>query len=92
MIDFIVDLFAEIVADFFITFGADHVIDKFAKRKEPNPQLTKKNNVTLIGQSDGPTSIFLAGKAHGGKRSLKQKWQKYIYDRKKKRQKGENEK
>lgn len=42
MIDFIVDLFAEIVADFFITFGADHVIDKFAKRKTSNPQLTKK--------------------------------------------------
>ena len=69
MIDFIVDLFAEIVADFFITFGADHVIDKFAKRKEPNPQLTKKDNVTLIRQSDGSTSILGAGKAHGGKRS-----------------------
>ena len=33
MIDFIVDLFAEI-ADFFITFWADNVIDKFAKRKK----------------------------------------------------------
>lgn len=69
MIDFIVDLFAEIVADFFITFGADHVIDKFAKRKTSNPQLTKKDNVTLIGQSDGPTSILGTGKAHSGKKS-----------------------
>ena len=33
MIDFIVDLFAEI-ADFLITFWADNVIDKFAKRKK----------------------------------------------------------
>ena len=31
MIDFIVDLFAEI-ADFLITFWADNVIDKFTKR------------------------------------------------------------
>lgn len=33
MVDFIVNLFAE-VADFFITFGVDNVIDKFAKRKK----------------------------------------------------------
>lgn len=33
MIDSIVNLFAEI-ADFFISFGADHVIDKFAKRNK----------------------------------------------------------
>ena len=32
MIDFIVNLFAEI-ADFFITFWVDNVIDKFAKKK-----------------------------------------------------------
>lgn len=31
MVDFIVNLFAEI-ADFFITFWVDNVIDKFAKR------------------------------------------------------------
>ena len=33
MIDFIVNLFAEI-ADFFITFLADNVIDRFAKRNK----------------------------------------------------------
>ena len=33
MFDFIINLFAEI-ADFFITFWADNVIDKFAKRKK----------------------------------------------------------
>ena len=33
MVDFIVELFAEI-ADFFITFWGDNVIDKFAKRKK----------------------------------------------------------
>ncbi len=33
MMDFIVDLFAEI-ADFFISFWADHVIDRFTKRKK----------------------------------------------------------
>lgn len=32
MVDFIVNLFAEIV-DFFITFWLDNVVDKFAKRK-----------------------------------------------------------
>ncbi len=32
MVDFMVDLFVEI-ADFFITFLGDHVIDKFAKKK-----------------------------------------------------------
>lgn len=32
MADFMVDLIAEI-ADFFITFWEDHVIDKFAKKK-----------------------------------------------------------
>lgn len=31
MADFIVNLFAEI-ADFFISFWVDHVIDKFVKR------------------------------------------------------------
>ena len=31
MMDFIVDLFAEI-ADFFISFWADYVIDRFTKR------------------------------------------------------------
>ena len=33
MVDFIVELFAEI-ADFFITFWGDNVIDKFTKRKK----------------------------------------------------------
>ena len=33
MVDFIVELFAEI-ADFFITFWGDNVIDKFAKRNK----------------------------------------------------------
>ena len=33
MMDFIVDLFAEI-ADFFISFWADHVIDRITKRKK----------------------------------------------------------
>lgn len=33
MADFIVNLFAEI-ADFFITFWVDNVIDKFAKRNK----------------------------------------------------------
>lgn len=33
MADFIADLFAEI-ADLFITFWADHIIDKFAKKKK----------------------------------------------------------
>ena len=33
MVDFIVNLFAEI-ADFFITFWVDNVIDKFAKRNK----------------------------------------------------------
>ena len=33
MFDFIINLFAEI-ADFFITFWADNVIDKFAKRNK----------------------------------------------------------
>ena len=33
MFDFIIDLFAEI-ADFFITFWADNVIDKFTKRNK----------------------------------------------------------
>lgn len=32
MVDFIVNLFAEIV-DFFIAFWLDNVVDKFAKRK-----------------------------------------------------------
>lgn len=32
MLDFIINLLAEI-ADFFINFWADNVIDKFAKRK-----------------------------------------------------------
>ena len=40
MFDFIINLFAEI-ADFFFTFWADNVIDKFAKRK-------KINNTQLI--------------------------------------------
>ena len=33
MFDFIINLFAEI-ADFFFTFWADNVFDKFAKRKK----------------------------------------------------------
>ena len=33
MVDFIVNLFAE-VADFFVNFWVDNVIDKFAKRKK----------------------------------------------------------
>lgn len=33
MVDFIVNLFAEI-ADFFITFWVDNVIDKFTKRNK----------------------------------------------------------
>lgn len=33
MIDFIVNLLAEI-ADFFITFGADNIIDRFTKRNK----------------------------------------------------------
>ena len=33
MVDFIVNLFAEI-ADFFITFWVDNVVDKFAKRNK----------------------------------------------------------
>lgn len=33
MVDFIVNLFAEIV-DFFITFCVDNVIDKFSKRNK----------------------------------------------------------
>ncbi len=33
MVDFIVNLFAEI-ADFFITFWVDNAIDKFAKRNK----------------------------------------------------------
>ncbi len=33
MVDFIVNLFAEI-ADFFITFWVDNVMDKFAKRNK----------------------------------------------------------
>lgn len=33
MVDFIVNLFAEI-ADFFITFWVDNVIDKFVKRNK----------------------------------------------------------
>ena len=33
MVDFIVELFAEI-ADFFITFWGDNVIDKFSKSKK----------------------------------------------------------
>ena len=33
MFDFVINLFAEI-ADFFFTFWADNVIDKFAKRKK----------------------------------------------------------
>ena len=32
MVDFIVNLFAEI-ADFFITFKVDNIIDRFIKRK-----------------------------------------------------------
>ena len=36
MFDFIINLFAEI-ADFFFTFWADNVIDKFAKRKKYLP-------------------------------------------------------
>ena len=47
--------------------------------------MKKAENVTIIGKADGPTSIFLMGKVQGGRRNLKQKWQKYIYDRKKKR-------
>ena len=31
MVDFIADLFIEI-ADFFLTFWVDHVIDKFSKK------------------------------------------------------------
>ena len=45
----------------------------------------KADNVTIIGGADGPTSVFLLGKEHGGKRSLRQKMQEYIYDRKKKK-------
>ena len=43
----------------------------------------KADNVTIIGGADGPTSVFLLGREHGGKRSLRQKMQEYIYDRKK---------
>ena len=46
--------------------------------------MKKADNATIIGKADGPTSVFLVGKAHGGKRSLKQKWQAYICGRKKK--------
>ena len=47
--------------------------------------MKKAENVTIIGKADGPASIFLMGKTCGGKRNFKQKWQKYIYDRKKKK-------
>ena len=48
MVDFIVNLFAEI-ADFFITFWVDNVIDKFAKRNKKIPicridSLIRKNH------------------------------------------------
>ena len=47
--------------------------------------MKKAENITIIGHADGPTSVLLAGKEHVSKRNFKQKWQKYIYDRKKKR-------
>lgn len=43
MFDFIINLFAEI-ADFFITFWADNVIDKFAK-KISKPQFNKSEEL-----------------------------------------------
>ncbi len=48
--------------------------------------MKKADHVTILGGADGPTSIFLVGgKTRGGKRSFKQRWQKYLYDRKKKK-------
>ena len=47
--------------------------------------MKKAENITSIAHADGPTSVFLLGKVHGGKKTIKQKWQTYIYDRKKKR-------
>ncbi len=31
--------------------------------------MKKAENIMIIGKADGPTSIFLAGKVHGGKRN-----------------------
>lgn len=33
--------------------------------------MKKAENITIIGHADGPTSIFLVGKVHGGKRNLR---------------------
>ena len=36
------------------------------------------DNIRIIGKSDGPTSVFIAGK--GEKKSLRQKIEKSMYD------------
>ncbi len=41
--------------------------------------------VSIIGGSDGPTSIWIAGKNGKGKRSLKQRWHQYWYQKRRKK-------
>ena len=41
------------------------------------------DNIRIIGKSDGPTSVFIAGK--GEKKSLRQKIEKTMYDFRRKR-------
>lgn len=47
--------------------------------------MKKADHITILDGADGPTSVFFLEKPHDGRRSLKQKWEKYFCDRKKKR-------
>lgn len=51
-------------------------MEKRAKRKDIG-------TISIIGQADGPTSIFLAGRKTSG-RTFKQRFHKLLYDRRKK--------
>lgn len=47
--------------------------------------MKRAESVTITNGADGPTSVFFLKNAHDGRRSFRQKWRKYVYDRKKKK-------
>ena len=40
--------------------------------------MKKADHITILDGADGPTSVFFLEKPHDGRRSLKQKWEKYL--------------